>query len=364
MGEPNPIADDAGDADKLAPAQEDEPELETIRERYPNRTVKIERSVSQDKNGNYVNNGPWRMWDQKGTLIAEGKYRHGQREGVWNRWYRASEVELLTKLPYNGFVGPFISQATFVDGKLDGNWTIYDSRQHKISQWEFVDGVRDGRFTWWFPNGHKMREIEYVEGDIDGQLIEWSIDGKVATKDTYQRGRKLAIRADKDAAGEKKSEGRYLFAREIEKTPDDWWNAKLATYVKEGKDEKHGPWVAWYPKGQRQNEGEYRNDVQVGKFTWWFPNGQKALEGAYSDGEQEGKWVWWHQNGQKSIQGDYTKGHPSGHWTWWNEDGKVARSTEMENGAGEIVLMPEKPQTRTPIRSGARPAGPNFAPKR
>ena len=83
-----------------------------------------------------------------------------------------------------------------------------------------------------------------------------------------------------------------------------------------------------------------------------------------SDGEQEGKWVWWHQNGQKSIQGEYTKGHPSGHWTWWNEDGKVARSTEMENGSGEIVLMPEKSQSRSPVRSGARPAGPNFAPAR
>ena len=264
---------------------------------------------------------------------------------------------LLSKPPYNGFQGPFISQATFVNGKLDGNWVIYDSKQHKISQWEFVDGERHGRSTAWFANGHKMREIEYDNGEIDGQLIEWSADGKLVSKETYQHGRRLASRTDKDPAGGKKTEGLYLFAKEVVKTPDDWWNAKLADYVKTGKDEKHGPWVSWYPSGQRHAEGEYRNDVQVGKFTWWYANGQKALEGVYIDGEQEGKWVWWHENGQKSILGEYTKGHPSGRWTWWNEDGKVARATEMENGAGEVVNPPEKPQVHTPARQGHEACG-------
>src|SRR5580698_9120196 len=66
LGEPNPIADGDEKAGKLAPAPAGEPESEVIRERYPNRAVKIERTVTQDANGNYVNDGLWRMWDQKG----------------------------------------------------------------------------------------------------------------------------------------------------------------------------------------------------------------------------------------------------------------------------------------------------------
>jgi uncharacterized protein len=345
--------DDQQSEESAAEPSTSGPEIEIIRERYPNRAVKIEREVTQDASGNYVNHGAWRMWDQKGTLVVDGHFRNGEREGVWNRWYRSGEVELLTKPPYNGFQGPFISQATFTDGKLDGKWTIYDGKQHRISEWEFADGDRHGRSTWFYPSGRKMRETDYNKGEIDGQLLEWNADAKLVVKDTYQQGRKLAPRTEKHAAGATKSEGLYLFAKEIVQTPDDWWNAKTAVYIKTGKDEKHGPWVAWYPNGQKQAEGEYRNDVQVGKFVWWYENGQKALEGAYGDGEQEGRWVWWHDNGQKSIQGEYTKGHPSGRWTWWQNDGKVVRSTQMEQGAGEVVHVPEKPQPQP--RSSARP---------
>ncbi len=364
LGEPNPISPAAKSADELDAATEDGPELEVIRERHPNGAIKIERTVTQDADGNYVNEGRFRMWDQHGGPLLEGTYHHGRREGVWNRWVRPADAELLTKLPYNSFAGPFVSQATFVNDKLDGAWTIYDGRQHKISQFDYVDGQRDGRMTWWFPNGRKMREIEYRQGEIDGQYLEWAIDGKLLTKDTYEHGRKLAAHTEKDKAGVKKSEGIYLFAREVEKTPDDWWNLKLATYTKQGKDEKHGPFVTWYTRGQKQSEGEYRNDVQVGKFTWWYANGQKSIQGGYSDGEQEGKWVWWHENGQKSIQGEYSKGHPVGRWTWWNQDGKVARSTEMEGGTGEIVTLPEKPQAQPQVRSGAKPLGPGQRPTR
>ena len=39
---------------------------ETITEKYPNRKVKIERQVVQDDERNYVNHGPWKMWDPNG----------------------------------------------------------------------------------------------------------------------------------------------------------------------------------------------------------------------------------------------------------------------------------------------------------
>ena len=42
---------------------DDGAEIEVIRERYPNRSVKIEREVTQDAEGNYVNHGSWKMWD-------------------------------------------------------------------------------------------------------------------------------------------------------------------------------------------------------------------------------------------------------------------------------------------------------------
>jgi antitoxin component YwqK of YwqJK toxin-antitoxin module len=343
-----PADENSSSAEESAPAEDaesvnidDQTGVELIQERYPNREIKIEREVTQDPQGNYINHGLWKMWDPRGNVVAEGHYRDGERHGTWTRWYRSGEAELFSKAPYQQFTAPFVSQATFENGKLQGKWLIYDSKQRKISEWDFAAGNRNGKMIWYFLNGKKMREIDYRNGEIDGQLLEWNLDNKLVIKDTYQGGRKLASKTDNHTAGHKKSEGMYLHAKEVVETPDDWWNAKLAVYTKQGRDEKHGEWTSWYANGQKQLQGAYENDAQVGKFVWWHENGQKALEGSYDHGKQNGKWTWWHNNGQKSIQGRYVKGNPTGRWVWWREDGKVAQAANLSHAEGDIVEMPK-----------------------
>jgi antitoxin component YwqK of YwqJK toxin-antitoxin module len=339
-----PATDDVPESDPSATP--DQSEAEVIRERFPNGSPKIERDVTQDAQGNYLNHGAWKMWDQRGGLVAQGEYRYGNRTGEWIRWYRSpSEVELLTKPPYQHFVAPFISQATFQHGQLHGTWTIYDGKKHKISQWEFTDGKRNGLSTWYFPNGHKMREVEYRDGEIDGHLTEWGQEGSVLVKDTYQAGHRVAEKISKHPGGGKKSQGMYLFAKDVEQTPDDWWNCKLLVTTKAGKDEKHGESVTWHANGQMQQKGNFEHDMQVGEFTWWHNNGQKALQGHFAQGKQDGTWTWWYPSGQKSIHGQYAHGNPTGRWTWWKEDGKVAQSADLSNSEGVVV---ETPHTREP----------------
>ncbi|HVA47471.1 MAG TPA: hypothetical protein VNH11_13965 [Pirellulales bacterium] len=346
---------DEHSGEQAAPAPEtgdEESEHEVIRERFPNGSIRIEREVTQDADGNYINHGSWKMFDDRGTIVAEGHYRNGEREGVWNRWYRGNEVDLLTKLPYQQFSAPFVSQAAFENGKLNGRWGIYDSKQRKISEWHFAGGNRDGKSTWYFATGRKMREIDYRDGEIDGEHNEWSADGHLTIKDSYQAGRKVAPKIDYYANKQKKTEGMYLHAREVVQTPDDWWTAKVATYIKQGKDEKHGIWITWYQSGQKQMQGEYRNDLQVGKFHWWYETGQVALLGAYDAGKQVGKWTWWHQNGQKSTQGEYVDGNPTGRWRWWDTNGRVHETADLTHGDTKVVdvlpVVPHKAEALPP----------------
>ncbi len=339
--------DDASDEEAYSPEAADESgepstDTEVIKERFANGTVRVEREVTQDSAGNYVNHGMWKTWDERGNLVAQGEFEHGRRTGTWVRWYRgAADAKLLSQMPYQQFAGPFISQATFKDGQLDGAWTIYDGKQHKISQWHFVEGRRHGMSTWWFSTGRKMREIQYRDGDMDGELIEYGPAGSVLSKSTYQAGRKLASKTATHTGGAKKSQGMYLFAREMEQTPDDWWECKTRATTRQGKDEKHGPWSSWYANGQRQLEGTYEHDAQVGQFTWWHSNGQKALEGKFDLGKQDGSWTWWYPTGQKSIAGQYAHGNPTGRWTWWKEDGKVAQSADLSHSEGVVIDMPK-----------------------
>ena len=346
------VEDQADVADALSAGADGLP-VEVIRERYPNSAVKIEREVTQDTQGNYINHGSWKMWDERGTPIAQGQFHLGDRDGLWTRWYRSRDARIFSEPPFKSYAGPFVSQATFSTGQLDGEWAIYDSKQRKISSINFDDGERHGPAVWWHSNGQKKFEAVYAAGVIDGELNEWQPDGAVVRTETYQDGHKLASKtAHHDAArgrsrrskaanqAAKKSEGMYLFARLMTKTPDDWWNAVFATYEPQGDDLRHGPWVEWFDNGRKRVEGAYKHDAPVGTFTWWYTNGQKALEGGYEDGKQEGSWTWWHENGQKATDGRFLAGHPTGKWGWWLENGKVAQSADFTEAARAASDLP------------------------
>lgn len=303
--------------------------IETIKERFPDGAVHIEREVTQDALGNYVNHGSWTMYDRAGTMVAEGHYVNDLRDGVWHRWYRRDDAVIFSSLPYNQFQEPFVSEATFKNGQLNGTWTIYDAKQRKVSEWEFTDGQRNGASTWYYVNGRKLREANYRDGALHGEMVEWDSNGQPTIRDSFQDGRKIATKTTYYPNSKKKqAEGMYLFAKIVPKTADDWWNAKPAEFTVIGKDERHGAWTSWYSNGQKQMTGEFRNDVEVGKFTWWYPNGQKATEGQYKIGKPDGEWVWWHPNGQKATAGSYALGNPVGRWSGWDETGRLTRAED------------------------------------
>ena len=301
----------------------DEIPHEVIQERNAAGQVIVERGVAQDENENYVNHGPWRMWDAEGNLIAEGEFRMGQRSGDWARWYQPTDAGIFAAPPFSMFSPPFLSKASFDNGEIDGRWTISDQHDRLICEWSFLAGQRHGKSTWWYPNETRMRELTYDYGNLEGELIEWDSNGDVRTRVEYQDGRRWEKTTTLYKNGQKQMEGMVLRARLILKTPDDWWEAKLAGYRREGQDEKHGEWTAWYPNGQIKFTGKYQNNRPAGDFSWWYANGQKSLEGSYDAGEKTGKWIWWHESGLKSIEGRYLTGSPVERWIWWNEGGRV-----------------------------------------
>ena len=198
------------------------------------------------------------------------------------------------------------------------------------------------------------------------------MDKKLTMSDTYQDGRRLGKKAEKYPNGQPKMEGTYLFAREVLKSNYDWWNGTVkTTTTREGKDQRHGKYVTWHKNGQKEEDGQYLNDLPIGKSNWWFENGQKAIEGQYVNGERNGQWIWWHENGQKSVTGEFVKGVEIGKWTWWNEDGKVANSARITQGQSTFsedepnvpdqASVPKAPPV--PRTAGKSPAGKSTAAK-
>jgi uncharacterized protein len=338
--------------------------VEVIRERFPNSTVKVERHVTQDAEGNYYNHGLWTEWDEKGRLVGSGEYRYGKRQGRWLRWYGQSDAAIFSGPLYKDFTPPFVGEATFEDGVLNGAWKIFDSKNRKVSEWEFDHGDRNGKSVWYFPSGQKHREVDYKQGQIDGEVVEYGTDNKVASREKYMDGRRLAAQIDNYAPNQKRAEGWILYAKEITKSNYDFWDGVAATQVTgtEGANQRHGLWTWWHKNGQKQMEGRYENDLPVGKFTWWYPNGQKQLQGEYVAGKQQGRFTWWHPSGQKQLEGAYVAGVLTGKWTRWNAEGHVVEvgdyTADGKQLAQEPHPLPSSEDNTQPSLETAQPSDP------
>lgn len=347
---PGPIGD-APAATAAEPAKDDG-ENEVIQERFPNTLVKIERYVTRDAEGNYVNHGPYTQWDENGQLVAKGQFKLGKRHGKWLRWFPAGQGPMFTGPAYEGFDRPFLSEVSYDEGIVDGMWTVIDAKDRKITEWTFERDVQEGPALWYFANGQKRRDVTFHNGQMEGQLLEWSADNRLIAKDTYLDGRLLGVETENYSAGHKKAERGYSYA--VAKLSYNPMEGAIYSTPADKKIEKlaHGHSIWWYSNGQKQSEGNFRLGVPNGNFTWWHTNGQKQATGEYVDGKQSGRWVWWHTNGQRQVQGQYTSGQQVGNWSSWKSDGQL-------NTVENFTANPSADQADTPVENpeiGSRPA--------
>jgi len=326
-------------------------EAELVTERYPEGSVKTQRWVTLDTDGNYVNHGTFKAYDKNGKLAGTGEYREGKEQGKWTRYFTSTEGTFLAQTLDAGFESPFISEAPLVDGKLHGTWTIRDRAGRIIVQWQFENGTRQGASTWWFSSGEKRSETTYKNGQIHGKFATWGSDHREAIKAVYFEGRKLTTKTDWHTRSQKLSEGSYLSPPEEIETYYDWWNCTIKTTraSQEGPGVKHGAWTYWHSNGKMKMQGEYKEDVPVGRFTWWYENGQKQSEGEYAAGRQTGAWLGWHPNGMKKYRGQYTAGAQTGEWMVWKADG---RRTEVHD-YGRDSGGDEQAETSQPLDESA-----------
>ncbi len=89
----------------------------------------------------------------------------------------------------------------------------------------------------------------------------------------------------------------------------------------EGNDLLQGRWEFFYPGGQKQAEGQYKNARA---------SGERADAGFLKAG-RDGHWVFWHENGQKSLEISYRDGKREGTIVEWFESGKKQREGTYRN---------------------------------
>ncbi|QDT69502.1 MORN repeat variant [Planctomycetes bacterium MalM25] len=295
---------------------------ETILQRDAAGRVRVRREVRLNAEGDYVNHGAWRSWDVEGQLIGQGRYAWGEPTGAWCRWADTEDSPLLATQPFAGFTGPFLSQAGYRDGKLEGAWSIFDAEARLVSQIDFRQGQRHGEAVLYTPEGQVFRRSRFAEGQPVGEVELQDAAGGLRAVASYEAGRQLIQRVEHHPSGALKSRESWLGPLTRSVSPDDPWRLALARYEATGEELRHGVREAWWPNRQPKLRAEYERGVATGSARWWHPNGQLALEGKYENGLAEGDWSWWRENGLRAAACRYAAGEPAGDWTQWTADGR------------------------------------------
>lgn len=317
-------------------------EIEIVRERYPNGNVKIERGVTWDADGNYVNHGPWTMLGPTGAVVAEGKFDMGRRVGTWRRFVAQNDAKILNTHPFNRFQAPFVSQVNFNDGTMDGEWLVFDANGKKCLQISIEKGKRHGPAIVWIPSGQVFRQATYEQGVPVGDVMEISTkSGELERAASYLDGREVVTDVQyHNRSRQRKTEAMYLAPKTVVKTPDNFWTLELAEYAPEGESMMHGPLTGWFEDGRQSEKGYYQHGKKAGTFTYWYPNGQIAVTGDYKNDRPDGMWVWYHENGLKSTVGNFVEGKLRGEWRWWGEDGQLLGQKTYDGTEG-VAAGPE-----------------------
>ncbi len=321
--------------------------VEVVFQRFPDGKIQVRREMMQDEKGNYFNHGEWELRNRKQQTIATGRFQNGLMDGLWKRWHPQSPNSIFSEHPIKLFKGPYLSTATFTEGKLDGVWVLYDQYDRKIFEISYEKDVRHGPATWFFPNTMKTRQANFKNGLLDGELIEWDEKNQIVRRDEYVDGQRIVRQTTYYRPNQVETENYFLAPKLQLDGKDNWWEAKPASFVATGSQIQIGPTVSMHENGQTKMRGTYKDNVRVGKFTWWYPNGQKQIEGAYETGDKVGTWMWWHKNGTKANEGQYDHDVPVGTWTRWTESGELQDSKTFDPGSSIVDREPPQEGTQT-----------------
>ena len=119
------------------------------------------------------------LFDERGNLIAEGKYVDQKKSGKWN--YLVNSKIVLTENYQNGLkegtsnrfytTGELLEESNWQADKLNGAYRTYFQDGKVLLECNYTDGRRNGKFISRFPNGFPEIDGTYYD-DVRDQ--EWN----------------------------------------------------------------------------------------------------------------------------------------------------------------------------------------------
>ncbi len=245
---------------------------------------------------------------ETGGLMSEGRFvlknidgkQKRCREGLWKLYDRK---------------GTLIAEENYTDSLLNGGCRYYFPSGKLLAIFPYKMGLKDGPFVEYYESGKKMREGTYVVESFDGEFTSWNENGTIDFQGKYVKGVKEGTWHHYNSKG--RIEISVLYKNGSE-TRRKYVNGTFKEYYDSGipkseytytEGEKDGPFTEWYDIGNFVQVPASKEDMELGITQ------REKLEGT-----------------QVKMQGDYVEGKLEGEVIYYSEKGLVSKVEVYEAG--------------------------------
>jgi antitoxin component YwqK of YwqJK toxin-antitoxin module len=112
--------------------------------------------------------------------------------------------------------------------------------------------------------------------------------------------------------------------------PDDGIYCRK-TVSTDGYNVPHGPYVSYFPNGQKRSEGQYFEGFRSGTWAFYDESGKQTGRTEFNGDNYHGKRVQYFSNGKPRLVEEYVNGKRHGLTQEYSEDGKLVREVQYRD---------------------------------
>jgi antitoxin component YwqK of YwqJK toxin-antitoxin module len=245
----------------------------------------------------------------------EMHFNEGRRLRTYRAWYNTGQinteqlpdtVENRTAYRFWNWKGKLIKEGYFLYKMFDRISYIYDV-DSVINYWN-PDGIQQvvngqGKIIANHSNGRISSEASYVNGKLEGPTYRWNSKGIKTYECHYREGKKYGHYYETNYSGVVQEEGYYKWGH-----MDSLWlyyypDGKIARLETWLYGRKHGLFASWFPSGRLRTECNYwNNDFLMGDYCSWYENGVLEMDKRYQFDNSYGQEIYYDQKGRKTYE--------------------------------------------------------------
>lgn len=248
--------------------------------------------------------GPFKKYYPDGTILEEGLYKNGQRNGRYS---------------FYNFIGQKSIIGEYKEGKKSGVWVYFESNNDTSAIMNYEEDLLEGK-KYSFEKGVLNYASNYINDLREGPQYIYDDQKKLAVVMNFSEGILMSYTyEDKD--------GKLLPPIEVK-------NGTAAVR-------------AYYSNGNKSIEFDYLESSFNGVQKFYYSNGVLGEERNYNYGEVNGDWKEYHSNGKLKLVCTYKDNEYHGPYVVYDENGEKTASYNYYNGElhGTCELLDYKTKT-------------------